>query len=68
LGGLGSAPDLAGRDYSDPPDPLADGEGAGCPTAPPALSAIQVSPVTAPYFSNPLRTKILAMALVQHIM
>ena len=31
LGRPSSAPDPAGRAYSAPPDPLADGEGAGCP-------------------------------------
>jgi len=31
LGVRGSAPDLAGGAYSAPPDPLAGGEGAGCP-------------------------------------
>jgi len=31
LSGRVSAPDPAGRAYSAPPDPLADGEGAGCP-------------------------------------
>jgi len=31
LGGQGSAPDPAGAAYSAPSDPLAGGEGAGCP-------------------------------------
>ena len=31
FGGRGSAPDPAGGAYSVPPDPLAGGEGAGCP-------------------------------------
>jgi len=31
LGDRGSAPDPTGRAYSAPPDPLADGEGAGFP-------------------------------------
>jgi len=40
------------------------GRGLAAQQPHPPLSVIQVSPVTAPYFSNPLRTKILATALV----
>jgi len=50
-----SAPDPAERAYSAPSDPLADGEGAGCPLPkiPTPLSAFQASPVPTPYFSPP---------------
>ena len=41
----GSAPNPAGGAYSAPPDPLAGGEGAGCPSprTPPPLSALRAS-------------------------
>jgi len=45
LGGRGSAPDPTGRAHSAPLDPLAGGEGAGCPSSrtPPPLSALRAS-------------------------
>ena len=45
LGGRDSAPDPAGGAYSAPPDLLAGGDGAGCPSprTPPPLSAFQTS-------------------------
>ena len=41
--GWGSAPDPAGEAYSIPPDPLAGGKGASCPSprTPPPLSALR---------------------------
>ena len=48
--------DPAGRAYSAPPDPLADGEGAGCPLSKnltPALGLFYASPVPTPIFNHP---------------
>jgi len=49
LGGRGSSPDPAGGAYSAPPNPLAGGEGAGCPSPRtlPALSALRASNLVA---------------------
>ena len=51
---LGSAPDPAGGAYSAPPDPLASGEGAGCPflRTPPPLSALRTSILCPPGYND----------------
>jgi len=55
LCGRGSAPDPAGEaNYNAPPDPLAGGEGAGCPSSrvPSQLSALRALIFTPPKFKS----------------
>jgi len=55
FGGRGSAPDPTGRAYSAPPDPLAAGEGAGCPLPknPSPLLALRPRLSSPPNFRTP---------------
>jgi len=51
LGRPALRPDPAGRAYSAPPDPIADGEGAGCPLPKNSTPALGLSGLACP---NPL--------------
>jgi len=62
-------PDPAGIAYSAPLDPLADGEGAGCPHPKNPIPALSLSGIARPPLPNfqPPRTKILAKALMGYV-